>query len=432
MTRQQLAHKLNGLKIRSIQTLKSFSPFETTLFEFQGVQTNNSPQAEVHLLTGINGTGKSRLLYLIAAILGNPEPLKRKFRELTDFRVRFETDRHVSNISFEAEKTLATAMGKTRAEHFFYPKAFAYSGIPYVTDTPLKAMEMVAGPDVKQKLSFQRSASYSAFVGQTFFNQIMMASSHARMKELNHPTNPELALAFSVVKRLESVLTAIVGQTFSFFATPYPKPTLKVNLGPNSLELEQLPDGIRSILGWLLDAIVSLLAMSGEKRDPFEEEIIFLFDEIEAHLHPAWQRKLLPAFQRMFPHSQIIAATHSPFLISSLNQGWIHRFYLENGFSKIAPPTLARLGDSYEDVMEDIMGVSERLDDESLEELASFRKLRDQALEGDNAAREAARSKVVGLLDSEIGPELEDVLSRELRQMERLLREKHEAANSPS
>ena len=39
---------------------------------------------------------------------------------------------------------------------------------------------------------------------------------------------------------------------------------------------------------------------------------IFLTDEPELSLHIEWQRKIIPAIQKLNPNAQIIAATHSP------------------------------------------------------------------------------------------------------------------------
>jgi hypothetical protein len=47
-------------------------------------------------------------------------------------------------------------------------------------------------------------------------------------------------------------------------------------------------------------------------------------DEVDIHLHPEWQWKVLPFVQRLFPNSQIFASTHSPFVVSSSNGAWIH------------------------------------------------------------------------------------------------------------
>ncbi|WP_158683673.1 AAA family ATPase [Pseudoalteromonas sp. T1lg22] len=42
-----------------------------------------------------------------------------------------------------------------------------------------------------------------------------------------------------------------------------------------------------------------------------------VIDEVDAHLHPSLQRKVLPFFSELFPNIQFIVSTHSPFVISS-------------------------------------------------------------------------------------------------------------------
>ena len=47
---------------------------------------------------------------------------------------------------------------------------------------------------------------------------------------------------------------------------------------------------------------------------------IVMIDEIELHLHPAWQQRILPTLQRIFPRIQFIVTTHSPQVVSSISQ----------------------------------------------------------------------------------------------------------------
>ncbi len=54
-------------------------------------------------------------------------------------------------------------------------------------------------------------------------------------------------------------------------------------------------------------------------------QVILLFDEIDAHLHPRWQRAIVPAILRVMDHLtnrdsgvQLIAATHSPLVLASM------------------------------------------------------------------------------------------------------------------
>ena len=44
-----------------------------------------------------------------------------------------------------------------------------------------------------------------------------------------------------------------------------------------------------------------------------KQPAILLIDEIENHLHPTWQRRVIPALLDHFPGLQIFATTHSPF-----------------------------------------------------------------------------------------------------------------------
>ena len=132
-----------------------------------------------------------------------------------------------------------------------------------------------------------------------------------------------------MVRILESALTQITGRSFRFDVKSYPF-SIGVKWGDLNLPFDVLPDGLRSIIGWLVHALVMTEVWVQGKQDPQQIEAIFLLDEIESHLHPAWQRKVLPAFQRIFPKAQIFIATHSPFVIASLNHGWIHPISLTN------------------------------------------------------------------------------------------------------
>ncbi len=46
-----------------------------------------------------------------------------------------------------------------------------------------------------------------------------------------------------------------------------------------------------------------------------------LIDEIDLHLHPKWQRRVVDDLKAAFPNIQFIATTHSPFIIQSLSPG---------------------------------------------------------------------------------------------------------------
>ena len=156
------------------------------------------------------------------------------------------------------------------------------------------------------------------------------------------------------------------------------------------------------------------------KGSPLDTEAVFLLDEIETSLHPAWQRKILPAFQSLFPKAQMFVATHSPFLIASLNHGWIHQLTLDkDGKVKAEEPKAASEGDSYITVVEDIMGVKEWFDPETENLLTDFRSKRTDAYNGDLQAKDAALALAAKIGDRSM--ELHYMMGREVNQMERQL-----------
>jgi len=87
-----------------------------------------------------------------------------------------------------------------------------------------------------------------------------------------------------------------------------------------------------------------------------ESSGIVLIDEIELHLHPQWQREVLPALQKTFPNIQFIVTTHSPQVLSNLKKEEV--FILkDNKISEFKPYVEGRDSNS---ILSEIFGVSER------------------------------------------------------------------------
>jgi len=65
-------------------------------------------------------------------------------------------------------------------------------------------------------------------------------------------------------------------------------------------------------------------------QQPETHQVIFLIDEVESHLHPSWQRKIVPALLNLMDelasdaHVQLIAATHSPLIMASVEPSFDH------------------------------------------------------------------------------------------------------------
>lgn len=81
---------------------------------------------------------------------------------------------------------------------------------------------------------------------------------------------------------------------------------------------DQLPDGQRSIIAIVGDLARRAVLANPSADDPVAEATgVVLIDEIDLHLHPRWQRRIMEDLRRVFPKIQFIATTHSPIIISA-------------------------------------------------------------------------------------------------------------------
>jgi hypothetical protein len=79
-----------------------------------------------------------------------------------------------------------------------------------------------------------------------------------------------------------------------------------------------LSQGYQSLIAWLADLVGQILLEAGEPVEAAEMEGTVLVDEIDLHLHPTWQVRLIPALKHVFPRLQFIATTHSPMVLPAL------------------------------------------------------------------------------------------------------------------
>lgn len=88
------------------------------------------------------------------------------------------------------------------------------------------------------------------------------------------------------------------------------------------LRMQQLSDGERSMTAFVFDLTRRLAQLNENDPDPAAHGLgVVLIDEIDLHLHPAWQRRIAIDLPRVFPCLQFIATTHSPQIIGETEPG---------------------------------------------------------------------------------------------------------------
>lgn len=95
--------------------------------------------------------------------------------------------------------------------------------------------------------------------------------------------------------------------------------------------VEQLSDGYRSVLSMIFEILRQMTKSYGPKKviEALDKEAgcvqlpgIVAIDEVDAHLHPSWQRDIGPWFTRCFPAIQFIVTTHSPIVCRTATTVW--------------------------------------------------------------------------------------------------------------
>jgi len=107
----------------------------------------------------------------------------------------------------------------------------------------------------------------------------------------------------------------------------------------NELKFEQLSDGYRSLLNWVIDMLARLSESQPNinKVDDFVGTVII--DELDLFLHPKWAYKIIEKLRGWFPNIQFIISTHSPSLILGASKDAIfYKVYKENGETKVTEP----------------------------------------------------------------------------------------------
>ena len=97
------------------------------------------------------------------------------------------------------------------------------------------------------------------------------------------------------------------------------------------IAVEELSDGYRSILSMTFELIRQMVkAYPGKPifSEDFSQVVVpgvVLIDEVDAHLHPSWQRQIGLWFREHFPRIEFIVTTHSPFVCQAADVGTVYR-----------------------------------------------------------------------------------------------------------
>ncbi|MCC6726927.1 MAG: AAA family ATPase [Saprospiraceae bacterium] len=412
---------MNPFRITSLEA-HQIGPFGDLKMTFPEKPAGMEDKAEVHILTGENGTGKSTVLEMIVSAIGGSDINPEKCRNKPTNEIRLKVDSTYgilrNNHPNSDPKVRLIPGGYASHGAEFGPAskvAFAYSGFRRFGKVIISSIHEIDSHPLENALDFQNSINAKDIL-QWIANNI---AKEALAKSQNDLIG---AKRFQVsISQLEDVISSIIEKPVKFVFEYNPMAIL-IEVNHERLDFNLLPDGLNSIISWLADLLMRMDRVKWVDDIPvFERNFILFLDEIEVHMHPRWQRKILPAVQGLFPNAQIFISTHSPFVINSVDGAWIHRLVKPNGDSVALEPVLSEDGKSINQVLEEIFDVTERFGVGVEADLKAFYEVRNRLIKnGSSNGKEEEELKQIAKKLQGQSTTLDQIVAMEIRQLNRI------------
>lgn len=338
---------------------------------------------EPTVFIGINGVGKSSILECLAILLSwltkriqTPNSSRGLFNE-DDIKNGCKETHNEITISINDWPEVVWSLTKVRkgrnkdtssnigdlkrvVDHIHSQlEANSYAALPlavyYTTNRAVVDILLKIRP--KHSFSFEQTAYEEVLIGGQidfrrffeWFREREDLENELRLNNTNEYRDRELeAVRYAIANLLDG---------FSNLRVRRSPLRMTVNKEGDELIVNQLSDGEKCLLA-LAGDLARRFASANPNPDcnPLEGSGVVLIDEIELHLHPKWQRAIIPNLKKTFPNCQFIITTHSPQVISDLK--WVH--LLRSTSEGIAIERVPSFGKDSNRILETLMETPER------------------------------------------------------------------------
>ncbi|MCB0046977.1 MAG: AAA family ATPase [Caldilineaceae bacterium] len=319
------------MRIRQLH-LQNIGPFiEAELAFF----TPSEEKPRVTLITGENGTGKSIILDAIRGMFGSrygnlERDIQRRGAE-EKARIDIELNVEKSNLQLSSANFSQREINIQQSPP---PQQTAESiqEIPFLIQRGDKPPKWIVDywPSVLAQGSYQIQALNAPKHKDFLLNSLSGQKQKADIVELichfdylrDSRDEAERITGHHLYSVLEKIIESSLldGGKFSHVARSTYEPIVIQN--GMEVTLPQLSSGNSYLIQDMVDLLGKMYSLQFLRNDPIEELCqapgLLLIDEAENQLHPKWQKRFISTILDIFPNLQIIATTHSPFIISSV------------------------------------------------------------------------------------------------------------------
>jgi predicted ATP-binding protein involved in virulence len=346
---------------------------KVTLQNFRGIgslELEFPIDQSVITLVGINGVGKSSILDAITTALcaclfsrnDHPAPAMKR-------RIFFGD----SDIKIMGQKLFCGIVLSDRNRKYEFNASKAVGEVEVAgeasnQESPRKEFnDLMAHYSSGRKVQEVFPDHYSRWINDSDFlhgdDSSDFESFFTWFKELEDIENEERleasAYRNSSLESVRKAVYSILGDGFSRLRVKRATNDLILNKDGIDIPVSCLSDGEKSLIALVSDLARRLATTYSTIEKPLEGEGIVLIDEIELHMHPTWQRMIIPRLTKTFPNCQFIVTTHSPQVLSHVQPESIYLLKKVGEDIVVTKPQYSYGRDSNR-ILEDLMDETER------------------------------------------------------------------------
>jgi predicted ATP-binding protein involved in virulence len=341
---------------------------KVTLQNFRGIgslELDFPIDQNIIALVGVNGVGKSSILDAISMLLNVTTMVKQDGDLNGPVFILEDSDLKVSGEIVFCNITLSDVNKEYRVEVCSCPDGYdlisdckTLQKIPeslflyYPSDRRLR---VISGRQTEHDMSPVSKINGEFYNFKDLFNWFKLAEDIENEERLENDSNYR-------DRNLEAVreaVSSILGRGFGKIRIKRSINSLIIKKDNIDISIDWLSDGEKSLVALVSNLAMELATIYRNIENPLEGDGVILIDEIELHMHPTWQRMIIPRLTKTFPNCQFIITTHSPQVLSHVQPESIYLLKKVGEDIVVTKPQYSYGRDSNQ-ILEDLMDETER------------------------------------------------------------------------